>query len=495
MVTLVVPTDLENRYIVWRNTVIGPFDLTVSFSGEVVDLPSDLATMSEAKGIWHENDVTHTKVEGDILYHPFANGLHPAPTSQWLDRIAFSAYNLSNQVITLYAEMGLAGQRRVSFYKSSATQGQQWAFERTSDPRYHVRYIASYSSGKIVFFEAWEITSITKVSNSYVNVRYKKTTYKVPPGYTGGVDWNQRQSFDTIKSMVSFVVNSVMSFTETGYWYRVAITDDTILSPTRIKEHIDAIAQGLVPDTYPIPDTDYGDLAMQATGKVQKNHVNMIAFLRDLRHPTEMIPKLRNLAHLKTLADDYLTVKYGILPTISDLQNIIAACKRLSPFVDRNGFNVYTANSTQELEMDDKTFKLTQYIKLAIDNEDCEIQALTQRLDSMGTLPTLENVWDLVPYSFVVDWFLDVGKLLERVDTRLRLAMYNIRYATMSRKTETTGYLQTSSSCPYEGSVNLVQYHRWVSDQCPVPPLSLQPTFQDFDHWLESGALLVQRAK
>jgi len=228
---------------------------------------------------------------------------------------------------------------------------------------------------------------------------------------------------------------------------------------------------------------------------VNANSVNMIAFLRDLRKPQELIPKLRKLKKLRTTAGNYLSYKYGILPTIDDLKSIVAAVLKLKPYLDKNGFKTYGAGFTDSYTSSSITTKLEQHIKIAISDEDSAFDAIASKLDSMGFLPTLENVWDLIPYSFVLDWFVDVGDFLHRVDSRLRLVRLNIRYATMSRK-ETTSYkLIAGPNLPFAGPIDLVRYQRWVTDHCPVPPLSVSTPFSVSDHWLEAGALILSRSK
>jgi hypothetical protein len=246
---------------------------------------------------------------------------------------------------------------------------------------------------------------------------------------------------------------------------------------------------------YPIAYRDYGLLAQDASQKANANQVNMIAFLKDIRRPKEMIPKLRNLKKLKSLANDYLTVNYGLLPTISDIEGIVGAFKKLKPYMDKNGFKTYSAGYSDSLVKDNISYSIEQHIKLAISDNDSGIIELMNKLESLGVYPTLVNIWDLVPYSFVIDWLVDVGGFLERIDTCLRLMRFDIKYVTSSHKMITSKDLLPSDTFPYIGRISQVRYHRWVSDQCPVPPLSVETTFLDFDHWLESTALLLQRKK
>jgi hypothetical protein len=98
-----------------------------------------------------------------------------------------------------------------------------------------------------------------------------------------------------------------------------------------------------------------------------------------------------------------------------------------------------------------------------------------------------------VPYSFVIDWFIDIGDFLERVDTRLRISRLNIRYVTMSLKRNITRKFVFSSSFPFVGTATLVDYSRWTEDQCPLPPLTSSGTTTVSNHWLEAGALIAQR--
>jgi hypothetical protein len=221
----------------------------------------------------------------------------------------------------------------------------------------------------------------------------------------------------------------------------------------------------------------------------------MIAFLRDLRRPKELIPKLRNLKKLKTHSGNYLGMQYGILPTISDLEEIVAALKKVAPYLDRNGWQSYTAVSTDSMSSGRVQYDLVQRIKLAIEAEDDGFKKLASAVDSAGFALTLENVWDLIPYSFVLDWFLDIGEFLERCDSRMRLMRQNIRYATMSSKRTTSYRVEPTITFPYQGSISRVHYTRWTEDHSPVPPLFFQNTNTVSNHWLEASALIHQRTK
>jgi hypothetical protein len=217
--------------------------------------------------------------------------------------------------------------------------------------------------------------------------------------------------------------------------------------------------------------------------------------MRDIPNAKDLIPKLKNLKELKTHAGNFLAMKYGILPTISDLETIVGAFKGRKPFFDKFGSEVFNASNKAELVQGSTTFSLAQYIKVPVANEDNQFHQLLDGLENFGLGLTFSNAWDLVKLSFVLDWFIDVGGFLERIDQNLRLARYNIPYVTMSRKKAIQGEISPLNGLALTGPIKWRYYHRWVSSHCPLPPLTLSLTPTVSSHWLEGGALLLQIAK
>lgn len=48
--------------------------------------------------------------------------------------------------------------------------------------------------------------------------------------------------------------------------------------------------------------------------------------------------------------------------------------------------------------------------------------------------PTLENVWDAIPLSFVVNWFIDVSSIFEDVDRLIQSRYYDVKTSMLSYK-------------------------------------------------------------
>lgn len=467
----------------WCPTTLlwGPFKSNYTLPAPAsIELESQVESFAESRGIYHENDVSHTKVEGDIKFNPFHTRILARPTTAYPNQILFSnrycslGYPLpgtTQKAATpyLYQYMGHNGSKYITYalYYSTSSRFKLLA-----------RYEVSALNSAQIIQQSWTICPDSAKPNPLNGTLLSAQTNvaELFESLWGNENCISGTGGPSVRSCSSFVVTALPGITQ-----------------AEIFKEVDAKAAAMTsgnPDLF-----DYGDLAMDAVAKTNAIGINMIAFLRDLEHPLDMIPKLKNLRKLKSWSNDFLSVKYGILPTISDLQKIVQAFRRAAPYLDGNGYTTYTGVRTANSDVIGvQTAHLEQRIKIAVDTEDAGFRSLSKRLDSIGMFPTFENIWDLVPYSFVVDWFVSVGDLLERVDTRLRILQLKIAYTTMSYK-RTTVFNVANLGLSVTGELKVVVYHRWVSDQCPLPRLSLGSQLGDFNHWLESGALLIQRAK
>lgn len=313
-------------------------------------------------------------------------------------------------------------------------------------------------------------------------------------------------TIDDIKSYPEIYGGTSTSsqFSTQDNWYEPLGSTSVPIDEELAKSIINA-RLGFLPEYFIYPEelSHYGDLANSAVGGLDAVQMNMISFLRELPEISSLIPKLQNLKKLRNIrnaikdtSDVYLTGKYGWMPTISDLQEIWHAMTKYTAITDRNGFRTTSARSISSINTShDEKIEATQCIKLAIATEDSLFLSLLEGLEFIGLFPSLNNLWDLVPYSFVLDWFIDLGDLLERVDTRLRLLRLDIKYVTMSLKVVRSKHLVIDDVLPLIGDAHWVHYRRWTTNHCPVPPLSLQTTALPTNHWLEGSALLVQRMR
>jgi hypothetical protein len=504
LINLVLPDSNQNLYYTWRGLTFGPFSPDFIDHSQSIGLTCKYDTLTQGGMRFHENDVDHTKMEGSLTSNPAMNSIAFPNTANASNMITLQY--LDGSIFRDYSQFGLwregsLGSYDLAYYDYS--KGDQYDYVL-----YDVKQTGVPSLTSSLVARRYHAYKPKKVGNSVVFLE-DVSEYQV---YWGKYisSWNEL-TLSKLEEVLATLRPTSAGVGASRTRSLGTLLKSAICSISSVRDYIDYVAYPAMSGVNPtLVEVDYGTLAHEASEKFNANTVNMIAFLKDLRHPTEMIPKMRNFRilfdrfrglsrrsrlKLKESAGDYLSVIYGALPTISDLQGIVSAMKKNSPYVDRNGYSLYTAGNSSSAVDANYSYQLEQHIKLAIENEDSDYIELLNSMESSGFAPTLQNLWDLVPYSFAIDWFINVGDFLERVDSNLRILRLNIRYVTMSRKRITSMVVKPSSSLPLMGTLKLVHYSRWTTDRCPVPPLFSQNTNADFHHWLEAGALITQRTK
>jgi hypothetical protein len=106
--------------------------------------------------------------------------------------------------------------------------------------------------------------------------------------------------------------------------------------------------------------------------------------------------------------------------------------------------------------------------------------------------PTLENTWDLIPLSFVVDWFLPVQDILGQIDAAVQAPYIKVESAYVSDKL----VAEVPILMPrVSGWVHVVQYdrmrHNALTDVRPFEANYSLPSFSII-HAGDALALAVQ---
>lgn len=500
MISLAYPMDSSVAYMSFGGAFVGPFRSSdfqpVQFDPIEVRSEHDILYTNKNTGHAQERYCNHRQTKADLKYQPWMSKFTPRPIASQLDRVSYDP-------TMVYAEFGMGEHAHVGLTGSGSNTVQKLYDRLDSMCTYYQVTNSSYNPSRAVGMYVFRLTSITKVSASTARIVYSYTYYycKDPVlGGAGGVndgkDWTVKRTLQDAIDLIPYmrIATPTTQYTVDKTMY--SPSSGFVKSPSACIAGIEMMIHRMPNlDSYHGEATPFGDLAMRASEQANANSVNMLEFLKDMRRPTELIPKLRNLRNLKGLSGEYLGLNFGLLPTISDIRSIIGAFSTVSA-LDRQGNHTYYASSNHVGSESIYKTDLVQHLKLAVAKEDNGLEALISAFESMGVLPNFENVWDLLPYSFLIDWVINVGGLLERFDASQRIERFNVDYVTMSQKlTVTLDLLPMSADNTLTGPIRTVHYHRWVSDQCPVPAMSLQFGLPAPSHWLEAAALLIQRRK
>lgn len=121
----------------------------------------------------------------------------------------------------------------------------------------------------------------------------------------------------------------------------------------------------------------------------------------------------------KSWQSAWLQYRYAATTSLSDIRENISFIKRVAP-ID-SGLTTY---GVQMREIDGTQVTMRCTIKLRRRELDL-INSILDKLYSYGLLPDFYTLWDSIPFSFIVDWFLPIGDLASAIDKRRVYAQGN----------------------------------------------------------------------
>lgn len=170
-------------------------------------------------------------------------------------------------------------------------------------------------------------------------------------------------------------------------------------------------------------------------------------------------------------------VGLGVKPTLSTIDEFVTKHDELfTRMPDLSGSRVLYGKF--DYSTDDWYIDYRSKIRIRLDNS-ILLQAITG-LNALGFLPSPGQFWDAVPFSFVVDWFFNIGGKLDAVDTQGMLLCLPCDVGTHSYSIETKsvptelvdyGFFPSQLDTP-----RFVYYYRGVSVVLP----SLRDSAYDF---------------
>ena len=230
--------------------------------------------------------------------------------------------------------------------------------------------------------------------------------------------------------------------------------------------------------------------------RAQKAYVH---FLKYKKWPKSRKPRVGDL---------FLQYEFAWKPLISDIQSALEATanteKHLAGGHVRVGYKFETESkmyggraSGDELELTAKASILGhQKIYWRVDN--IALAAMSQ----IQSLP--ETLWDAMPYSFVVDWFVSVGEYLELRNATLGIAFHDgykstmteVRYTSVPRPTFRRSvypysYVSAQSSWPERYQFS---FSRQILTSFPTPHLMTDFSMPSSLTHIGEAAALVQQA-
>jgi hypothetical protein len=231
-----------------------------------------------------------------------------------------------------------------------------------------------------------------------------------------------------------------------------------------------------------IPGAEKTELITKAIDDAKVLTINSIAFLRDLKHVKELVVPLLKLRKkplsAKAWANLWLSYEYGIRLMIQDIHEIVT---KLPKSDVKFGLTHVRSMSRRTLPDDNgRETEVTYHCKVLLDPKIGPIVTILDKLRRLDFVVSRENLWDFVPYSFVLDWFIPIGEALAHLDLRDDVDLFGARVAILSSKASrslstyvsTRGKNREGEPSGYNIQLALTfkVYNRWHED----PTISVQ---------------------
>lgn len=279
-----------------------------------------------------------------------------------------------------------------------------------------------------------------------------------------------------------------------------------------------------------LPEEDenlWGDLCQTAVQNAHSLNVNSLEFIRDLWELKDtvrsLVSLLRGKISTKTLSQLWLSMKYGLRLTVKDTSKIIKSTDRsmkeyakttMVPGIGTLGPKKWKWNKpyryVRSMDWRDSIFtgsslagtSVSQeyHYKVYYDPMDPYAEKFILKLIDWDLFPTMQNLWDLIPLSFVLDWFVDFENYFDIVDQAwyaTRLHVLEVVYSTKSTipSVPLTAFLPVSrNGRDLYGDVSLAIYKRSVKPYLDIPRLRLE-TPEEFHNFAELAAIVVTTVK
>lgn len=228
--------------------------------------------------------------------------------------------------------------------------------------------------------------------------------------------------------------------------------------------------------------------------RMKSNHIEAIAEIGDLFRLVDVAKALANLRKfnfrnvstlrrlLDLVTDAKLTYSLGVAPSISDAKDIaLRANQFLSKYSSPDIFGENTIYGKFNLIIpDDLTTGFSGVRLEARSKIRCSVlpdSYLTAVLPvrSLGLLPSLSNLWDLLPFSFVVDWFTHNGDNLDDIDSsaimlalEINISVHSIAICYDFNSDDEKDFLFHISSDGPTKTAGYKTYCRYVLDTLPM---------------------------
>lgn len=139
-------------------------------------------------------------------------------------------------------------------------------------------------------------------------------------------------------------------------------------------------------------------------------------------HPVAAVRRLLSDPRTRSdraIANRWLEYQWGVLPTLSD---IYGAAEALATRLNEGMYHYYTVRHREERVLDVTGFMRGQHRYTRLHRARARVKfssSSLMQLEALGITNPLASVYQLIPWSFCLDWVSNLGDILEGLDALL----------------------------------------------------------------------------
>ena len=239
----------------------------------------------------------------------------------------------------------------------------------------------------------------------------------------------------------------------------------------------------------------WGDLAADAYNSVPFFKSNGVAYTSDLLHLKESAVKTLSLIssfskmgkYANKIANLFLSYYYGWRLFVKDTQELYGAIEKRSHSFD------YLNRATSQRRWSAHGADYLATFQCIYNRYAHMSSSLDRFIIDYDLALTPENLWDLVPFSFVVDWFIGVGAALESASNYYTFTQRHEVLCTGRSIKATKDISASQLHCGWQGTLKCSYYRRFYVEGAISPTFFFSNSVNPLDHVVEGSALIVSR--
>lgn len=161
---------------------------------------------------------------------------------------------------------------------------------------------------------------------------------------------------------------------------------------------------------------------------------------------------------LKDVSGKWLEVRYGWTPMLYDLEGTLSALNAIHyPRFTARGLSKASGDhvTTGSFPIDTGASSLDWEVTQSFDHSARAYALYTVdenwfRAHKLGALCTFQTAWELVPFSFVIDWFVDIGQWLQAIEPRAGIKILSTGVVLRTDYERVARVKSTSSGAGYQ---------------------------------------------